>query len=227
MNIRKTVSTTLLSTIAMVITLIVVIAVLKGCHGAIKPIEEAISLFGNYFGGITTLVAAYIASKLFNAWEDQHNANIKISLINKLLEACDSHELIIYKGVEEMAKVKEKLTQELKTSTLDNDYNSINSKVHDIHASFLWGKNIINKHLLCIDEEIVVGEKININQIITENNQKSKAISDLYMSIINKTDINEKIRETDKLNGLMSEYLAFINIDIYMNLSPLRFEKKY
>ncbi|UOH16900.1 hypothetical protein [Acinetobacter sp. NyZ410] len=40
------------------------------------PLKEALSITASFFGGFATLTAAFIASKLFNDWKDQHNKQI-------------------------------------------------------------------------------------------------------------------------------------------------------
>lgn len=71
MEIQKTIKSVLLQTVALSIVLIVIGIVVLSCSGDDKPVMNAISIYGSYFGGITTLVAAYIASKLFNDWKKQ------------------------------------------------------------------------------------------------------------------------------------------------------------
>ena len=73
MDIRKNICQTLLITIALSIITIVISGIVLGCNGDNEPIYKAISLYGDYFGGIATIVAAYIASLLFNDWRDPAN----------------------------------------------------------------------------------------------------------------------------------------------------------
>lgn len=90
MDIRKSIYNTLWITTALSVTIIVVCAIVSGCNGEQKPIFNAITLYGSYFGGIATLAAAYIASLLFNKWQDQHNKNIESNLILKIVESFNS-----------------------------------------------------------------------------------------------------------------------------------------
>lgn len=48
-------------------------------------LKESLSTTSGFFGGITTLIAAYIASKLYNDWRIQHNANIELTYISEIL----------------------------------------------------------------------------------------------------------------------------------------------
>lgn len=75
MSINKHISTVIWVTVALSIIIIVGCIVILGIGGEDKPVSEGISMFGDYFGGITTLAAAYIAAQLFNDWRLQHNHN--------------------------------------------------------------------------------------------------------------------------------------------------------
>lgn len=52
----------------------------------LATLKDSLSTTSGFFGGITTLVAAYIASKLFNRWEDQHNKQVNSDFIMKLYD---------------------------------------------------------------------------------------------------------------------------------------------
>lgn len=77
-----------------------------------------------------------------------------------------------------------------------------------------------------MENEDYFNEKINIKEISTNLSKKSREISDTYLLIINENDIKKKIILTDKLNMILADYLSFISIDIYTNLSSLSFEVK-
>lgn len=42
-----------------------------------SALKDTWSIIGSVFGGFATLVAAYIASQLFNDWKEQHNKQVK------------------------------------------------------------------------------------------------------------------------------------------------------
>lgn len=48
---------------------------------SVDRFEKALNTTGSYFGGITTLIAAYIASKMFNDWRVQHNKNVDKEIV--------------------------------------------------------------------------------------------------------------------------------------------------
>lgn len=49
-------------------------------------LKDSLSTASGFFGGITTLVAAYIASKLFNDWKHQHNIEIRTDSSKEILK---------------------------------------------------------------------------------------------------------------------------------------------
>lgn len=48
-------------------------------------LKDTWAIVASIFSGFCTLVAAYIASLLFNDWRVQHNKNIDVTLIKKAL----------------------------------------------------------------------------------------------------------------------------------------------
>lgn len=74
MSISKLASTVILATSFATIFLFAFIFYLYG--GERSVLEDALSMTASFFGGIATLVAAYIATQLFNDWREQHNKTI-------------------------------------------------------------------------------------------------------------------------------------------------------
>lgn len=72
MNISKLASTVILATAFSTIFLFAIIFYLYG--GEYSVVEDALSMTANFFGGIATLVAAYIATRIFNDWRDENKA---------------------------------------------------------------------------------------------------------------------------------------------------------
>ncbi len=54
--------------------------------GYTSALKESLSITASFFGGITTLVAAYIATRLFNRWQDQHNKQVNSDFIMKFYD---------------------------------------------------------------------------------------------------------------------------------------------
>ena len=49
-------------------------------------LKDSFSTASGFFGGIATLIAAYIASKLFNDWRHQHNVEIRTDTSKEILK---------------------------------------------------------------------------------------------------------------------------------------------
>lgn len=73
MNISKMASTVILATIFAVVFLFALIFYLYSSISGISlnNLKDALSMTASFFGGIATLVAAYVAAKLFNDWKEQ------------------------------------------------------------------------------------------------------------------------------------------------------------
>ena len=80
MNIRKNICTTLLITIALSIITIVISGIVLGCNGDEEPIYKAISLYGNYFSGVCTIIAAIVATWLYTDWRVSLSAGTRSDL---------------------------------------------------------------------------------------------------------------------------------------------------
>ena len=78
MSISKLASTVILATSFATIFLFAFIFYLFG--GKDGALKEVLSMTASFFGGIATLVAAYIATQLFNDWKDQEKYRITSSL---------------------------------------------------------------------------------------------------------------------------------------------------
>ncbi len=103
MSISKLASTVILATSFATIFLFAFIFYLYG--GERSVLEDALSMTASFFGGIATLVAAYLATQLFNDWrveknydlENQYLSNIVIGLRDiyaELLEMQDNSKQI-------------------------------------------------------------------------------------------------------------------------------------
>lgn len=47
--------------------------ILSDAQPSTQPLKDALSITASFFGGFATLIAAYIASRMFNDWRDEHN----------------------------------------------------------------------------------------------------------------------------------------------------------
>ena len=78
MSISKLASAVILATSFATIFLFAFIFYLFG--GKDSALKDALSMTASFFGGIATLVAAYIGTQLFNDWKDQEKYRITSSL---------------------------------------------------------------------------------------------------------------------------------------------------
>ncbi|MCL6243918.1 hypothetical protein M5F04_04930 [Acinetobacter sp. ANC 7200] len=76
MDIYKNIRNLVLLSAALTLTIIVIFIIVLGCSGENNAVSKGISMFGDYFGGFATIVAACIAAQLFNDWRIQHNKQI-------------------------------------------------------------------------------------------------------------------------------------------------------
>lgn len=74
-------------------------------------LKDSLSTASSFFGGITTLTAAYIASRLFNDWKIQHNKNLEKEAIFKTLSIIESNHFPLKKLVNEMLEVRHGLSK--------------------------------------------------------------------------------------------------------------------
>ena len=95
MSISKLASTVILSTSFATIFLFAFIFYLYG--GERSVLEDALSMTASFFGGITTLVAAYIATQLFNDWRISHNKNMDAQLCMKVINSIYDCDLTLFR----------------------------------------------------------------------------------------------------------------------------------
>jgi hypothetical protein len=87
-------------------------------------IKDTLSLVASFFGGISTLAAAYVATFLFNDWKVQQNFLNKLQLINKTTEAAGTFLAKISKVVEFVVQIK----HEAKDIMFDGDKDGLKMK---------------------------------------------------------------------------------------------------
>lgn len=107
-------------------------------------LKDALSTTSGYFGGITTLIAAYIASKLFNDWKTQHNQQVINNFGLQVYEEFSSFEknLSIYNQyLQQLQGLIDAYGYEINTVTLYTDKNqkyitNITNKMDELKISF-------------------------------------------------------------------------------------------
>lgn len=91
MKISKFVSTIILTTVFSSIYLFGFIFWLyvNANDKTLELLKESLSTTSSFFGGITTLVAAYIAANLFNDWKIQHNKTVEKEIAWDVIQKFD------------------------------------------------------------------------------------------------------------------------------------------
>jgi hypothetical protein len=86
MSFTKTVSTVILiSSIATIFLFALIFWLYTNADSqSLTSLKEALSTTSGFFGGIATLIAAYIASKLFNDWKKQTKYELKKEIITDI-----------------------------------------------------------------------------------------------------------------------------------------------
>ena len=94
---QKTIVNALAITVVATLFFFALTFILFSFFKAETSLKDAWETLGSFFGGITTLVAAYVATKLFNDWRDMHRAtyissvgdsvgNMVSSIFQKIIE---------------------------------------------------------------------------------------------------------------------------------------------
>lgn len=89
MNIDKLTSNIIIITLLLLIFFMSFTWIIFDFEKSPSALKDTWSIVSSIFGGITTLIAAYIASKLFNKWQDQHNKNIDAEFCMKTYDFID------------------------------------------------------------------------------------------------------------------------------------------
>lgn len=94
MNIQTEIKNTFAAVLALTLIIVVVLTLINGptnykqAQPFLMPLKEAIATTANYFGGITALAAAYIATRMYSHWSDEKAADIASNFSMRLIEQC-------------------------------------------------------------------------------------------------------------------------------------------
>lgn len=186
MSISKLASTVILATSFATIFLFAFIFYLFGGEGS--NLKDALSMTASFFGGIATLVAAYIATQLFNDWRDEKNHELTSSLamecVRDYLKAKDMFFFYIFQyeyGIESIA-----------FKDLDNHFTSTHNKLI-----------ILNKILNKTKSGVL--EKSIIDLLFTNN----------YQNLYGEINSESKLRTANvqRLHAINKEFLEKLKVD--------------
>lgn len=106
-------------------------------------LKDSLSTASGFFGGITTLIAAYIASRLFNDWKEQHNKQVlateakeTFKLIHKERDLI--HQLKFICEDISLNKSTKKISSYSLASDFENNLLNLFNKNKDIMTSFCF-----------------------------------------------------------------------------------------
>lgn len=123
MSISKLASTVILATSFATIFLFAFIFYLLG--GKDSTLKDVLSMTASFFGGIATLVAAYIATQLFNDWKDEYNHRLESSILMEYINKLD----IIDEAANRL--------QATLTFSSESEMDSLDDQVKDVHPYVL------------------------------------------------------------------------------------------
>ena len=139
MSISKLASTVILATSFATIFLFAFIFYLYG--GERSALEDALSMTASFFGGIATLVAAYVATQLFNDWRVVKQYEIKLDYVLTIKK--QTKELISFINSNRRNFVKYKF--EIKSPNLTmQDFNVLLNEIHEIESEVVLRLNLIS-----------------------------------------------------------------------------------
>lgn len=227
-SINESIKCALALVIATTLTFIVVMIVFMGCfpteQGKPRPIYDALYIGGTFFGGFATLTAAYIASRMFNDWKDQHNKTIysdfaikNISMLQELIISLNKH--ISIKNDVKFFLDRFPLI-DLNNSHIKDNFNLI-SELYD--RQLIQTKEKLNNYKTSSELILLtIGAKEEELQHINEINNKIELIlevnSKIFIdNIFCREYLNAIITECENLNTILN---SKIHINIIKTLTP-------
>lgn len=135
MNISKMASTVILATTFSTILLFAFLFYLY------EDLKDALSDTASFFGGIATLVAAYIATQLFNDWRVVKQYEIKLDYVSTIKK--QTKELISFITSNRRNFVKYKLKIKSPNLTMQ-DFNIFLNEIHEIESEIVLRLNLIS-----------------------------------------------------------------------------------
>ncbi len=139
MSISKLASTVILATSFATLFLFVFLFYLYG--GGDGALKDALSMTASFFGGIATLVAAYIATQLFNDWRVVKQYEIKLDYVLAIKK--QTTELIGFINSNRRNFVKYKFKIKSPNLTMP-DFNVLLNEMHEIENEVVLRLNLIS-----------------------------------------------------------------------------------
>lgn len=203
-NIQKTIANTLAITAIAMLFFFALIFILFNFLKVETPIKDAWETLGGYFGGITTLVTAYIATQLFNDWRVVKQYEIILNYV--LIIKKQIQELITFINTNRNNFIKYKLR-------IKDPYLKIEEfKSLQLEIAELEGEIVARLNFICLEMNELYFLKTQKPQdpITTELIEKIKYFTEIGVNQNNYVDVWEKRLTTTVLD----EYFYYITDDL-------------
>ncbi len=165
------------------------------------------------FGGITTLIAAYIASKLFNDWKVQHNKTVEKEIAWDVVLKFDEADLDLSEFHEDLRSylIKNASLEDLS----DEEFENLDSDLQNILASLKGANFKVASFLEALRKYSIVANKTyhgDYKKVIMELHSLLRSLKDLKATYPSSIDhINNQI-------GKVLPYILLIEQEIIDNI---------
>ena len=138
---QKTIANALAVTVIATLFFFALTFILFDFFKAGTSLKDAWETLGSFFGGITTLVAAYIAAQLFNDWRVVKQYEIKLDYVLTIKK--QTKELISFINSNRRKFVKYKFKIKSPNLTMQ-DFNVLLNEIHEIENEVVLRLNLIS-----------------------------------------------------------------------------------
>ncbi len=137
MQTKKLILRTFATVLLLTLTVFICTSLLLNLNQNNTSLKEAISISASSLGAFSTLGAAYLATKLFNKWQDIHNKSVELQLSLSMIEKFEKFDELltsIYVPITTAYDSKETLALQI---AIDDFCKSREKSIFEIHISLL------------------------------------------------------------------------------------------
>ncbi|TNL58431.1 hypothetical protein [Acinetobacter bereziniae] len=163
-------------------------------------LKDSLTIVSTLFGGVATLTAAYIASKLFNDWTEQEEYYQKKECINKVIEISETFNKIINSMKLPCALFASKrMSKPEFTNILLKVYSEVNDEKSNLlnninHLSLIKNKNFSS-------ESLFTETKLECNKLIDK----------IHDTLLNINKLEQDSKEFEELKAIMEDLKKYLN----------------
>lgn len=172
-------------------------------------LKDSLSTTSGFFGGITTLIAAYIASKLFNDWKVQHNKTLEKEVGWDVIIKFDEADLHLTQFRESFSLFLTKNENIFELS--DEEFENLNTKLNTILTHMIEASLKVSIYFEALRKYSIVADK-------TYYNDTKKITIELFTSIRALQKLNatfpSSIDQIDDLVGKMYHCILLIEQEV-------------